>query len=287
MTCPTDLYAGAHGRDALALCKLKPSTIAPAKGLLPAVIPLTSISTQSGQMVTGLEVESWTLEDKLNGHSAATEIAGFCEDFQFRPLQYELNPFAFYIFGKNPWWELTHLYVRTVPGAPFKEVESAIKDVILKFNPGANVSEYRVRFFDEELGRQYRKEQQLTTMVTLFTVLAIIISLMGVFGLVMFETQYRRKEIGIRRVHGSSVLDILKMFNYKFAKMLLASFAIAAPVTWFIIDYYYSTFAHSAPISLWIFILAFLLVAAIVSIVVTAGSFRAAMENPVSSLKSE
>ena len=233
------------------------------------------------------EKYGFTLEDKLQGHSAATEIAGFCEDFQFRPLQYELNPFAFYIFGKNPWWELTHLYVRTVPGAPFKEVESAIKDVILKFNPGANVSEYRVRFFDEELGRQYRKEQQLTTMVTLFTVLAIIISLMGVFGLVMFETQYRRKEIGVRRVHGSSVVDILRMFNMKFAKMLLVAFVIAAPVTLRIIDYWYSTFAHSATISVWVFLEAFLLVAAIVFLVVTVGSFRAATENPVNSLKSE
>lgn len=233
------------------------------------------------------EKYGFTLEDKLNGHSAATEIAGFCEDFQFRPLQYELNPFAFYIFGKNPWWDLTHLYVRTVPGAPFKEVESAIKDVILKFNPGANVSEYRVRFFDEELGRQYRKEQQLTTMVTLFTVLAIIISLMGVFGLVMFETQYRRKEIGVRRVHGSSVVDILRMFNMKFAKMLLVAFVIAAPVTLRIIDYWYSTFAHSATISVWVFMVAFLLVAAIVFLVVTVGSFRAATENPVNSLKSE
>ncbi len=228
-----------------------------------------------------------TLEDKLKGHSAATEIAGFCEDFQFRPLQYELNPFAFYIFGKNPWWDLTHLYIRTVPGAPYKEVKEVLNGVILKFNPAANTNNLNLQFFDEELGRQYRKEQQLTTMVTLFTLLAIIISLMGVFGLVMFETQYRRKEIGIRRVHGSSVLDILKMFNYKFAKMLLASFAIAAPVTWFIIDYYYSTFAHSAPISLWIFALAFCMVAIIVSVVVTAGSLKAAMENPVSSLKSE
>lgn len=228
-----------------------------------------------------------TLEDKIPGHSDATEIAGFCEDFQFRPLQYELNPFAFYIFGKNPWWDLSHLYVRTVPGAPFKEVESAIKDVFLKFNPGANVNEYRVRFFDEELGRQYRKEQQLTTMVTLFTMLAIIISLMGVFGLVMFETQYRRKEIGVRRVHGSSVVDILCMFNIKFAKMLLVAFVIAAPVTLRIIDYWYSTFARSATISVWVFLGAFLLVAAIVFLVVTVGSFRAATENPVNSLKSE
>lgn len=233
------------------------------------------------------EKYGFTLEDKLSGHSDATEIAGFCENFQFRPLQYELNPFAFYIFGKNPWWDLNHLYIRTEPGAPYKEVEDAVKDVILKFNPGANVSEYSIRFFEEELGRQYRKEKQLTTMVTLFTLLAIIISLMGVFGLVMFETQYRRKEIGVRRVHGSSIMDILVMFNIKFAKLLVVSFVIAAPVTLRIIDYYYSTFAHSAEISLWVFLLALLLVAAIVFIVVTIGSFRAATENPVSSLKSE
>ena len=233
------------------------------------------------------EKYGFTLEDKLPGHRDATEIAGFCEDFQFRPLQYELNPFAFYIFGKNPWWDLNHLYIRTEAGAPYKEVEAAVKDVILKFNPGANVSEYRIRFFEEELGRQYRKEKQLTTMVTLFTLLAIIISLMGVFGLVMFETQYRRKEIGVRRVHGSSIMDILVMFNKKFAKLLVVSFVIAAPVTLRIIDYYYSTFAHSAEISLWVFLLALLLVAAIVFIVVTIGSFRAATENPVSSLKSE
>ena len=75
LTCPTDLYAGAHGGDAPALCKLKPSTIAPAKGLLPAVIPPTSISTQSGQMVTGLEVESWTLEDKASNLQIRSRIS--------------------------------------------------------------------------------------------------------------------------------------------------------------------------------------------------------------------
>ena len=228
----------------------------------------------------------FTLEDRIQGHSDATEIAGFCEDFQFRPLQYELNPFAFYIFGKNPWWDLTHLYVRTTPGAAYKDVVAAIHSAMEKFLPGTNVNEYKVRFFDEELGRQYRKEQQLTTMVTLFTLLAIIISLMGVFGLVIFETQYRRKEIGVRRVHGSSVLDILKMFNMKFAGLLLVSFAVAAPISWLITDYYYSTFAQSAPISWWVFALAFLLVAAIVGAVVTVGSFRAATENPVNSLRS-
>ena len=233
------------------------------------------------------EKYGFTLEDKVNGHSAETELAGFCEDFQFRPLQYELNPFAFYIFGKNPWWDLTHLYIRTSPGASYQDVQATVNNTILKFNPGANLSKFRLRFFDEELGRQYRKEKDLTTMITLFTLIAIIISLMGVFGLVVFETQYRRKEIGVRRVLGSSVGEILKMFNMRFLKMLAVCFVIAVPISYFIIDFYYSTFAHSSPIYWWVFAAAGAAVALIVAAVVTVTSLRSATENPVESLRSE
>ena len=236
---------------------------------------------------TAKDMYGLTLEDKLSGHRGETDIVGFCEDFQFKPLQYDLNPFAFYIWGKKPWWDLEHLYIRTEPGAPFQQVNEVVKETILKFNPAANVSGFTLNFFDQELGHQYEKEQQLTTMVTLFTLLAIIISLMGVFGLVIFETQYRRKEIGVRRVHGSSILDILVMFNKKFAKLLGASFVVAAALSWFIIDFYYSTFAYSAPISWWVFAVALLLVSLIVFAVVTVGSWRAATENPVNSLRSE
>ena len=233
------------------------------------------------------EKYGFTLEDKVNGHSAETEIAGFCEDFQFRPLQYELNPFAFYIFGKNPWWDLTHLYIRTSPGASYQDVQATLNNTILKFNPGANLNKFRLQFFDEELGRQYRKEKDLTTMITLFTLIAIIISLMGVFGLVVFETQYRRKEIGVRRVLGSSVGEILKMFNMRFLKMLAVCFVIAVPISYFIIDFYYSTFAHSSPIYWWVFAAAGAAVALIVAAVVTVTSLRSATENPVESLRSE
>ena len=233
------------------------------------------------------EKYGFTLEDKVNGHSAETELAGFCEDFQFRPLQYELNPFAFYIFGKNPWWDLTHLYIRTSPGASYQDVQATVNNTILKFNPGANLNRFRLQFFDEELGRQYRKEKDLTTMITLFTLIAIIISLMGVFGLVVFETQYRRKEIGVRRVLGSSVGEILKMFNMRFLKMLAVCFVIAVPISYFIIDFYYSTFAHSSPIYWWVFAAAGAAVALIVAAVVTVTSLRSATENPVESLRSE
>ena len=228
-----------------------------------------------------------TLEDRITGHRDETEIAGFCEDMQYKPLQYELGPFAFYVFGKEPWWATTHLYIRAVAGASVKEVSDVVRETVLKYAPNYPMDRLEVNFFDKELGYMYKKEEKLSTMVTMFTALAIIISLMGVFGLVLFETQYRRKEIGVRRVHGSSVMEILQMLYAKFAKLLLASFVVAAPVSWFIMDYYYSTFAYSADLSWWVFAVALLMVSLIVFAVVTIGSWRAATENPVNSLKNE
>ena len=110
---------------------------------------------------------------------------------------------------------------------------------------------------------------------------------MGVFGLVIFETQYRQKEIGIRRVAGATIGEILLMFNGKFIKLLIVCFAIAAPISWMIVKYYYSSFAHSADVSAFTFISAFLLISVIVCTVVTVGSLKASMENPVMSVKSE
>ena len=228
-----------------------------------------------------------TLEDRIQGHREPTEIAGFCKEIQFRPLQYELNPFAFYVFGKNPWGQPNHVYLRCAPGSSINDINNALKETVLKFAPDYPVEKLEAKFFDQELGREYYKEENLTTMVQLFTILAIIISLMGVFGLVIFETQYRQKEIGIRRVAGATIGEILLMFNGKFIKLLIVCFAIAAPISWMIVKYYYSSFAHSADISAFTFISAFLLISVIVCTVVTVGSLKASMENPVMSLKSE
>ncbi|MBR6520779.1 MAG: FtsX-like permease family protein, partial [Paludibacteraceae bacterium] len=116
---------------------------------------------------------------------------------------------------------------------------------------------------------------------------AIIISLMGVLGLVLFETQYRRKEIGIRRVNGATIGEILLMFNRKFFILVSICFCIAAPISYFITDYYYSTFAYRAPIHWWVFLLAFVAVSLITVIVVTIASFHSASTNPIKSLKTE
>ena len=229
----------------------------------------------------------FSLESKVSGHIGETDIAGFCENFKFKPLHYKEEPFAFYVFGKKPWWPVSHLYIRSNPGATYSEVLQAVKEVVADISPNFNTEEINLKFFDEELGTQYRKEQKLISLITLFTILAVIISLMGIIGLLMFETKFRRKEIGLRRVHGASIREILEMFNRKFFYILLISFLIAAPVGYIIMDYYYSTFAYRSPLHWWVFLLAFVMVAIITVGVVTLCSYKAASENPAETLKNE
>ncbi len=229
-----------------------------------------------------------TLENKIQGHvDTPADIAGFCEDFKFKPLQYDVTPFAFYVFGNNGWWEPSHLYFRTTADADISEVITYVKETILKFAPDYSSDDFVVEFFEEELGFQYEKEKQLTKMVTIFTLLAIIISLIGVFGLVMFETEYKRKEIGVRRVNGATVQEILLMFNKKFVGIVLICFVIAAPISWIIMNRYLSGFAYRIDLYLWVFIAALLAVLLITMVTVTLRSYYASTQNPVDALRNE
>ena len=229
----------------------------------------------------------FNLDSRVKGHSGMTNIAGFCEDFKFKPLHYDVEPFAFYVFGKNPWWTPKHLYIRSNPGATYSDVLQAVKEVTQSIVPEFSTEELDLKFFDEELGTQYKKEQKLISLITLFTILAVVISLMGIIGLLMFETKFRRKEIGLRRVHGASINEILELFNRKFFYILLVSFVIAAPVGYAVMDYYYSSFAYRAPLHWWIFVLSFIIVAFVTVAVVTLCSYKAASENPARTLKNE
>ena len=141
--------------------------------------------------------------------------------------------------------------------------------------------------FEQAIENQYKKENNLSKLVTLFTVLAIVISLMGVFGLVMFETEHRRKEIGIRRVHGATVEQILAMFNSRFVKIVLVCFVIAVPVSIVIMRRYLEGFAYQVPLHVWVFAVALVAVLGVTIAVVTLRSLRAATVNPVKSLRTE
>ena len=228
-----------------------------------------------------------TLEQHVYGHRELASIAGFCENFKYQPLQYATSPFAFYIWGKHPFRVPYHLFIRSHPGATYQEVQEAVKEAVATVVPECNLDKITLKFFDDELGLQYQKEQKLIQLITMFSILAIVISLMGIVGLLLFETTYRRKEIGIRRVHGAEISEILQMFNQRFVGLLFICFLIAAPISYFIMDYYYSTFAYRAMLSPWIFMLSFLIVLLITVVVVTLSTYKAASVNPSETLKSE
>lgn len=230
------------------------------------------------------------LEEVINWNGKPFPATGFCRDFHFKPLHEESDAFAFYIYDSKmltKYFPTPHLTLRTIENADIKAVFDAIRATTDKILPDYGSEKVKINFFDEELGENYQKEQQLTTTISLFTMLAIIISLMGVLGLVIFETQYRRKEIGIRRVNGATVREILVMFNRKFMIIVGICFLIAAPISYFITDYYYSTFAYRAPIAVWVFVVALLAVLVITTLVVTLASLRTATSNPVEALRTE
>ena len=230
------------------------------------------------------------LEEVIEWNGKPFPATGFCRDFHFKPLHEESDAFAFYIYDseiQTRYFATPHLTLRTIENADIKAVFDAIRATTDKILPDYGSEKVKINFFDEELGENYSKEQQLTTTISLFTMLAIIISLMGVLGLVIFETQYRRKEIGIRRVNGATVREILVMFNRKFMIIVGICFLIAAPISYFITDYYYSTFAYRAPIAVWVFVVALLAVLVITTMVVTLASLRTATSNPVEALRTE
>ncbi len=230
----------------------------------------------------------FTLEDRVSGHAdKEAEIVGFCDDFSFKTLKEEVTPFALYVFGSDPWWHPSTAFIRVAAGADYNEVKKHIGKVLSEWRHEFSPDEWEIYFFDDNINWTYRKEESLSQLISLFTLIAIIISLMGVFGLVMFETQYRRREIALRRVNGATVQEILAMFCSRFVKIVLICFAVAAPIGWVIVDRYLATFAHRCPMYWWVFALALIAVLAITIGVVVVRSWKAATADPANALKTE
>ena len=230
----------------------------------------------------------FTLEDTVSGHADNdAEIVGFCDDFSFKTLKEEVSPFALYVYGRNPWWYPSTAFIRVAAGADYQQVMKHIGTTLSEWRYDYSPDEWDICFFEENIDYTYRKEKALSDLISLFTLIAIIISLMGVFGLVMFETQYRRREIALRRVNGATVQEILTMFCSRFVKIVLVCFAVAAPVSWVIVDRYLATFAHRCPMYWWVFALALVAVLAITIGVVVVRSWKAATADPADALKTE
>ena len=214
-------------------------------------------------------------------------VVGFCENIRFSTFRNNdiVEPMAFiYVSNAKNWSYENRVNVRISAGTDKVAVIRSLQKAMEKFTPG---HDFNFRFMDQVLDNAYRNELRFTRQVLLFSLLAIVISMIGVFGLTMFESEYRRKEIGIRKIFGSTTGEILRMFNRRYLYILIGCFVVAAPFGWWIGQHWLEGFAERTPIRAWIFLASFLLVSAITMITVTVQSWKNANENPANSIKTE
>ena len=245
--------------------------------------------TETGALIfneTAAKQFELTAESAIDGHIswAKTPVVGICEDFNFQSAHYDVKPFTFLVYGQYGFDLPRIAYIRTVAGADIAAVRKFITDTVLDISPNSDPEKVEVKFFDNELEMVYQREDKLSTLVTLFSFLSIVISIIGVFGLVLFETQYRRREIGIRRVHGASVGEILSLFNRKYLYIVAICSAVAIPVSYYIIDQWMQQYVYRTPMSWWVYALAVAIILAITVVTVTMRSVKAATENPTESI---
>ena len=232
------------------------------------------------------------LGDEIGGFCGNDPLVGVCADFHFRPMQYNVVPFVFYVIPE----EMSHknggrasqlLYLRYRPEADVEGVADYLRQCIAETDPHLTPGEIQIRTFEEELGQEYAKERRLATVVGLFTLLSVVIALMGVFGIVLFETQHRRREVAVRKVMGATTGEILRLFNRHYILLVVVSFVIAAPLSLWIVHRWLASFAYRTPIHWWVFAAAFAAVLLVTIGTVTFCSWRTADENPADSVKSE
>lgn len=215
---------------------------------------------------------------------AGLKVGGNCDGYTVVGVFDNVNPLSMAEKYENAELALVsggnqfQFYVRPRAGADIARVCDFIRKSVAEFDPKSD--EPTIEFFDAKVRHAYAKTKRQTVVVALFSLLSVVISLMGVFGVVLFETRHRRREIAVRRVFGASIGGTIWMLNRRYAAILVACFAIAAPSAAYLVGRWQESFATRAEIGWWIFAAAFVAVAVLTLGLVTLCSSRAANENP-------
>jgi putative ABC transport system permease protein len=207
------------------------------------------------------------------------QIIGVVKDFNIHHLSRAIDPV---ILSIDPDF-FNEVVVRIKP----EDQDNTIKEIQKVWNDYYTGEPFDYQFLDEELNKMYRPEQQMGTIFNLFSLLAIIISCLGLFGMASFMAEQRTKEIGIRKTYGSSVLNIFMIMNGRFIKWILLSNLIAWPLAWFSMHRWLQNYAFRTTISWWIFPAAAAASIIIAFITVTYQSLSAAGTNPAETLHYE
>jgi len=205
-------------------------------------------------------------------------IIGVVKNFNYKPIQQPIEPM---ILALNRWGGTA--VIRTQPGKTEATIK-ALGKISADLNPGYPFS---YGFLDQDLANQYKGEQRMGSLFNVFAVLAIFISCMGLYGLSAFMAEQRTKEIGVRKVLGASVFKVVYLLSTGFTKLILIAVVIAVPLAWFAINSWLKSFAFRVNADWMVFLIASLAALAIAWLTVSYESIKAAIANPVKSLRNE
>ena len=209
-------------------------------------------------------------------------VAGVVKDFVYNNIYGAVEPMMIFC---DPKAEVTHqLTVRFKPGIDYKAALASVESVVKKFNP---TFPFEYSFVSDDFARLFDGESLIGTLAALFAGLAIFICCIGLAGLASFTIEKRFREIGIRKVLGASVQQVLTLISKEFLKLVLIAFVIAVPITWWGMHNWLQKYTYHIDVSIWLFLAVGFIVLLLTLIVVSMNTIRAALANPAKSLRTE
>ncbi|MBS1666251.1 MAG: ABC transporter permease [Bacteroidetes bacterium] len=207
------------------------------------------------------------------------QVIGVVKDFTYKTMHEKIGPLVAF---NDPDWR-NHFMVRIAPKSISQSV-GIIEKIWQKYIPESPI-EYT--FLDDSFNSLYKKDRQSSILILSFAIIAIFISMLGLFSLAAFEAEQRTKEIGIRKVLGASVMGIATLLSKDFLKLVMVAIAVAIPLAWMAMNKWLQDFAYRINIGWWIFILAVGITLVVALITVSFQAIKAALANPVKSLRTE
>jgi putative ABC transport system permease protein len=224
---------------------------------------------------------NWTNpEGKYIYRNGRHEVIGVVKDFNFAPFREKIAPLIFTNFSEGGH---NYILVKVKSG----QMRTAIPQLKLKWESRLQEVPFDYFYLEEATREIYERERNLSDVILLFTILAIFIAFLGLFGLSTFEAERQTKNIGIRKVNGANSLEILLMLTKEFTRLVLLSFIFACPIAYYFITKWLQQFAYNTNISWWVFLASLVIIMLIALFTVIWQSNRAANRDPVESLRYE
>ena len=214
------------------------------------------------------------------GEKYRWEIIGVVKNFHFKDLHSEIQPYGFQLNNRPQY----NYLIAHAKGDNISNVLGSIETSWRELNPN---EPFEYNFLDEDFQKNYEADTRLAGIVKNFTIIAILISCLGLFGLATFSAEQRTKEIGVRKVLGASIGNVVGLLSKEFLKLVFIAIIIASPITWLVMNKWLQDFAYRTSISWTVFVITALIAGSIALFTISFQSIKAALANPVKSLRTE